>query len=322
MIAPANPATPARRRPPAASAGSPACSSPRPPAGRRAARATPGRCATGSRTSGRARPSTNPASSHPEVIPHLRQVVAEECCNGSTLRDPVRAAGDVVRRPKPSQSQRWPCFVNVTKSVRRRASRSPGSHRSDGATAARAGSRAGSSPTITTGSDRPRRPVEPVVRRGELGEQVRGEAVEGDVAEVEQAGPADRDVEPEREEDVEHRVQPRRGDVLVGGQHRDQRHDRSRTRARRATAGPRFSWSRSTRRERPAAHRRPSPARPTRRRRSAGLPRPASGRWRASARRSRQTFWSTGDAEDAARPEQHEDDQDGEDDQSWKAEER
>ena len=52
----------------------------------------------------------------------------------------------------------------------------------------------------------PGRPVEVVVGRRQLGEEIGREAVEDDVAEVEDAGPADRDVQAHGEQDVEQRV--------------------------------------------------------------------------------------------------------------------
>ena len=50
--------------------------------------------------------------------------------------------------------------------------------------------------------------------RGEEREGIGAEGIEGDVAEVEQARPADRDVEAEREQDVEERVDPDLGQVV------------------------------------------------------------------------------------------------------------
>ena len=65
--------------------------------------------------------------------------------------------------------------------------------------------------------------MQPVVRGRELGEEVGGEAVEGDVAQVEEPGPADGDVKTDREQDVEHGVGGDAEEVLVGRQHGDQR---------------------------------------------------------------------------------------------------
>ena len=63
--------------------------------------------------------------------------------------------------------------------------------------------------------DRERVPVQPELRRGEHRVAVRAEAVEGDVAEVEQPGVADDDVQPEREQHVEQRVEADADDVVV-----------------------------------------------------------------------------------------------------------
>ena len=70
--------------------------------------------------------------------------------------------------------------------------------------------------------------------RAEHRVRVRADAVEGHEAEVEQAAPADDDVETERQQHVEHRVER---DAVHVGAVRDGRHERERRR-RRARASP------------------------------------------------------------------------------------
>jgi hypothetical protein len=73
------------------------------------------------------------------------------------------------------------------------------------------------------GDDPQRRPVDVELGRGEHRVPVGAEAVEGDVAEVEQAGPADGDVEPQREQHVEERVEADAEDVAVARKERKRR---------------------------------------------------------------------------------------------------
>ena len=73
--------------------------------------------------------------------------------------------------------------------------------------------------------DHPGRPVQPELRRGEHRVAVGAEAEEGRVAEVEQAGEADDDVEPEREQHVDKRVEADAEHVAVVGHERQHRGD-------------------------------------------------------------------------------------------------
>ncbi len=65
--------------------------------------------------------------------------------------------------------------------------------------------------------------MQPELRRGEHRVPVRAEAVERDVAEVEQAGIADDDVQAEGEQHVEQRVEADADDVAVARQRRQKR---------------------------------------------------------------------------------------------------
>ena len=61
--------------------------------------------------------------------------------------------------------------------------------------------------------------VDPVVVGVEQRVRVRAEAVERDVAEVEQAAPADDDVQPERKQHVQHGVEADAADVAAAREH-------------------------------------------------------------------------------------------------------
>jgi hypothetical protein len=68
----------------------------------------------------------------------------------------------------------------------------------------------------------PERPVQAEVRRGEEAEQIGSDRVEGDVAEVEQAGKTDHQIQAEREQHIDQR-EIQDPDPGVGDGHRDER---------------------------------------------------------------------------------------------------
>ena len=97
-------------------------------------------------------------------------------------------------------------------------------------------------------------PAERRGRRREEGGEVGADRVEGHVAEVEQAGVADHDVEPEAQQDVEadqhqHLAQQRPGELRQGEQQDDQHEDDdpSHDRLRPGSACRRRSWTRAPR---------------------------------------------------------------------------
>src|SRR5207248_4901231 len=78
------------------------------------------------------------------------------------------------------------------------------------------------------------------VAGGEEAVRVRAEAVEGDVAEVEEAGEADDDVQPEAEQDVQEREHAEPRERVAAGEDREERrrHDEDREAAERREALP------------------------------------------------------------------------------------
>ena len=139
------------------------------------------------------------------------------------VRDPVRAVRDVVaagetedRDPVPvvrhrheelAEEERHDREVVADETARRQRDEQAEQNRRSG----------------RDDQDQRRRPVLVELARGQHRVDVGAEAEEGDVAEVEQPGCADDDVEPQREEHVDQRVEADPDDVAVVRQEREQR---------------------------------------------------------------------------------------------------
>ncbi len=135
--------------------------------------------------------------------------------------------------------------------------------------------------------DDPERQMQVEVRDGQQRVDVGADRVEGDIAQVEQAGEADHDVQAERQEDVEDREV---GDAHPGGAHRCRaRTAAAAARRRRSPTRPRRAGDCAWCRREPSwsmPHARRRPARRAGRR--AGRPAPGSAR----RRRTRPGSWS------------------------------
>ena len=201
-----------------------------------------------------------------------RQLVPAGQAEGVDVEDPERAAGDVLpvrrhRLEELQEEQRHDREVVAREAPRRqaehetreRADHDDERHRDE------------------------RRQVDAVVRRVEQRVRVRADAVERDVAEVEEAAPADDDVEAEREQHVEDGLERDLPDVPARSRRSGTGRRRRRTASATPTRGRRAAAARRPR-SAPAGTARRRDARPTRPARSPGLRRPSNGTRAASSR--------------------------------------